>query len=195
MGQAMKPMRILFDGDGVLVDFLSGALAIVQDLTGESVLEHQVCDYDLGLLLPEDLRAEFWRRCAAPGFCAGLEPYPHAHTVVQLLRRNHIVGCVTAPMRDSPTWKAERSTWLQRRLGIAEERIWLVPSLAKVEIDGDIFVDDNPALVEHWQLAHPESTALLWERPYNRRSGYCGASVTSWVDFLDTLRLLEKRRA
>lgn len=164
-------MIYVLDVDGVIADFVGGALEVINELHPAAhapdvrFTPDDVTQWEIETLLPEHMRAEFMARCGAPGFCAALKEYPGACAVVHGLREcGHTIVFATSPW-NCPTWIGERTDWLRERFG-GDVAIYHVKT--KTHVYGDVFVDDKPEHVSAWAAAHPNGQALLLDRPYNR---------------------------
>ncbi len=171
-------MRILLDCDGVLSDFITPALRVVELLTGKQYAHDDVTDWDLDVLVPEGQRETFWEACSAPGFARNMQPYPGAVAAVEALRTRHNVFVVTAYMHSSKTWVHDRDAWLHHYFGFMQRDI--VHTKAKHLIAGDVFVDDKPSNVREWQMEHTDGIGLIFDRPHNRDA--VGTRVFDWID-------------
>ena len=162
-------MRVVLDVDGVLADFVHGALQVINRLHphgpfGGYFVPSDVTQWEIEKLLPEHLHAELFAAFCKPGFVADLPPYEGAISIVDHLRASgHDVVIATSPWKGSDHWIPERTAWLQRYWGAIE--IHHVHD--KTGVRGDVFVDDKPAHVLAWAKANPTSKALLLDRPYN----------------------------
>jgi 5'(3')-deoxyribonucleotidase len=178
--------RALLDCDGVVGDFITPCLREIALLTGADHAHDDVdvWDFDVKLISSEELRREYWSRITAPGFCASIEPYPHAKEGVKLLQSYADVYIVTAPML-APTWASERQQWLAEHFGISHKRIVSTP--AKYLVRGELLVDDKPEHVEQWQAANPCGVGVLWSRAYNRHATHL-RSVSQWGPLVDLMQ-------
>lgn len=158
-------MIILLDADGVLYDFITPALREMFALGGPPIAHDELDRYEIESYLPESHRERWWARVTAPGFCAGLLPYPGAISAVRELRAmGHDVLCVTSPM-DCDTWAGERARALRRDFDFPRDHIISTPG--KRWVPGHFFADDTPSHCDRWARANPLSTAILIKRPYN----------------------------
>jgi len=179
----MRQLKIILDADGVLCDFTSGALRVVEEVTGRRFALSDVTKFDfvkaLGLTLDEG-RAVKQRIGSRQGFAAALAPYPHARQGVRRLRELGEVCCVTSPWDSSPWWRDERTAWLALHFGI--DRVHHAAD--KAPFEADVFVDDEAAHVQAWSTRWPGRTAVLWRTPHNTpESAPRGAHATSsWDD-------------
>lgn len=195
-GAQSLTLRVLLDCDGVLADFITPALGIVRDLCDRELVHDDVVDYDLGQLVPEHLRAEFWRRTAELGFCLSLRPYEGAlQAFGELQAAGHTVEIVTAPMRGSATWASERREWLNWYFGIPAKRVHSTHD--KADVPGDLFLDDNPTHVRVWKAANPHGVALVWQRLYNIAEPVRGGErlhyARHWPDVFYALEQIQER--
>lgn len=186
----MRKPRALLDCDGVVCNFLTPALGILNRLTGLSRTEAELREWDILTLYPAGHKEAFFNECNQPGFCASLPLLPNAVEFVTELRQVAEVFIVTSPMNTNPTWVWEREQWLGKHFGFTSKQI--VHTSAKHLCVGDVLIDDHPGNIEAWELAHgPKGTGLLWDAPYNRESktGRRVSSSTDVVDFLKSLQL------
>lgn len=173
-------MQILLDCDGILADFATAYLNVVEKVTGQKYTVDQLTNYDYLKALTEidnvyvksinDLIRQ-------KEFCASISVYTSAKEGFELLKRYGEIIIVTSPMRDAPYWMYERSVWLQTHFGIGKENI--IFTSRKECVQGDIFIDDSIDMYEKWKNVHPNKNALLWARPWN--SSYeCTNKINCW---------------
>lgn len=180
----MKRLRIALACDGVLADYCSGLLRVVEEATGRQYSASAVTQLDIVRVL--GLSADEATACKAVisarrGFAASLAPYPLARQGVRRLRELGEVFCVTSPWTspwENPWWREERDAWLALHFGIdvvhhAED---------KTVYEADVFVDDRSDYVGAWLGARPGRTAVLWRTLHNSAESVpCGAHlVGSW---------------
>lgn len=164
----MRPI-VLLDCDGVMADFVTAALDVVHDLTGERYPTEAVTTWEIFESIGDRALAE---RCYgamnAPGFCLErIRPYPGAAEAVGALREVADVFVVTAPFRTAH-WIHERTTWLERHLGFAASQV--IFARHKHVVRGDVFVDDKPDHVRAWDRGRRgcDGRGFLWDQIYNR---------------------------
>ncbi len=174
----MRP-RVVLDADGVFVDFVGGFLDLVYNLTGQAFHEDQVTDWDICKAI--GLKDDDARLCygsVGQGFCTNLSPLPGALRGVKILESIADVYVVTSPWNKCETWVHEREKWIEKHLGIPHSRI--MHGSAKYLVDADVLVDDRADTVVKWQETHPERIAVMWDRPWNRASGWTGYRMNDW---------------
>lgn len=158
--------RIILDVDGVSADFVTHSLRTLVALGGPQMQHDDIRTWDIFGSIPrewEDRMVAEWHR---PGWCAGIPLYDGARDAVMALREAAEVVFVTTAMEDAPHWMWERDRWLRQHLNAgARDTIF---AASKKHIWGDVFVDDKASNVAEWHRAHPASTAVLWDQPYNR---------------------------
>ena len=173
-------MNIIVDCDGVLSNFVSGALRVVEDITGRKYTPEDIREFNfckaLGLS-PEETQAVMQTIGSRRGFAASLPPYPLARQGVRRLRELGHVFCVTSPWA-SPWWRSERESWLALHFGI--DRVH--HNADKTGYEADVFVDDKSSHVRDWLSAWPERTAVLWRTPHNTSEAvpWGAHSIGSW---------------
>lgn len=156
--------RILLDCDGPLADF-TGGLCAALSARGYRREAESVLHWDLKASLSQEEIALLDEIVGEPGFCFDLPWVSGARGLVAFLRASaHEVLCVTSPW-PSPTWMAERLDWLAPTF--AAEDVLFVPSKRKFLVEGDILIEDHPAIACAWLDAHPDGYAILVDRPWN----------------------------
>jgi len=180
----VKKLSIALDVDGVLADFSSGALRVVEEVTGKRFVPADITAWDftkvLGLSASE---ASAVKKAigAKRGFAASLAPYPLARQGVRRLRELGEVFCVTSPWDTNAWWRAERVSWLALHFGIDVVH----HNHDKTGYEADVFVDDKSSHVLDWLSAWPGRTAVFWRTPHNSSEVVpYGAHATSSWDML-----------
>ena len=162
----MRRLSLALDVDGVLANFTSGALRVVEEVTGKRFEPADVTVFDftkaLGLTADEAsaVKKAIGKR---RGFAMSLPPYPEARQGVRRLRELGEVFCVTSPWDSNPWWRGERDSWLALHFGIE-----VVHHAAdKTGYEADVFVDDKSSHVRAWLSAWPGRVAVFWRTPHN----------------------------
>lgn len=143
-------MRILVDVDGVMADFVTPVVNLVNnelgtDYTAEDIDEWEVLD---ALDVPPRQRELVRKAICSPGFCRGFKVYPGVEKGLAKLRKFGRVIALTAPF-ESPFWEYERRKWLQEELGFSKHDI--MSGSGKEICDADFLIDDKPSNVINWQ--------------------------------------------
>lgn len=177
--------RILLDVDGVLADFVSAYLDIVERVTGRRYQPHDVTSFDIGESLGL-ARAESaaCKRALGNSPCVArtLGIYPGAREGVRRLNEIADVYIVTSPWNSNPTWTHDREWWLHEHFRIPHSRI--VHTSAKHLCRGDFLVDDRTETLRQWHVEHPGGIAVQWRTPHNRLDGWNGISTCSWDELV-----------
>jgi hypothetical protein len=188
----VKKIKMAFDCDGFLSNFVRGVLILVEEVTGRRYEEGDIREFDfvkaLGLSADEG-RAVKKIISTRRGFCASLPPYPGARQGVRRMRELGDIFCVTTPWDTNPWWRDERTSWLALHFGIEDVR----HEDDKTGCDADLFVDDKSSHVRAWHAVHPDKTAVFWRTPHNVGEAVPpGAhSIASW----DALYLIAREAA
>jgi 5'(3')-deoxyribonucleotidase len=161
----MKP-RVLVDVDGVLADFLTPALKIIERLTGRAYRPEEILRWDLFETIGKEWEQPFLALCNEPGFAASCPVLPGAQEGLRALQEVATVYIVTSPLNHNPTWTHERELWLHDHFGIHHKQI--VHTSAKYLCLGDVIIDDRPKNITDWEAEHPDGLGLLWDAPWNR---------------------------
>jgi len=184
----MRPL-VALDVDGILADFLEGALDAIHHVTGRHYQSQEVSQWSPWLqfkLQPEETEAVF-ELIGTPGFCESLLVLPGAKHGFKALQKFADVVLVTSPWLSSPTWAFERTAWLKRHFGVNENQI--VHTSAKQFVSADLFVDDHATNVRAWSALN-SGVALLWDCPHNRRIDL--PRVSGWDPLIKIVTDLKK---
>jgi 5'(3')-deoxyribonucleotidase len=165
----MSESIVLIDCDGVLCDFVGGVIDTLYFhgfgvLPREKLPAHNFVPF---------IEAELGKEAAnfvvefinSEGFCENLKPFVGAKEVFEVCPDALVV---TAPLKTSPYWMTGRADWLVR-LGAKRDNILFVPSKYKYLIDGDIFIEDTPGILDEWSSHRDDDwRVFLIDQPYNR---------------------------
>ena len=189
-----RVIRLLCDCDGVLSDFVGGALDLYKLVTGQGLDRDTITDWDFTGNLPFATKAEketYDKLLRAPGFAMNLKPLVNSQPAIALLQDLTELHIVTSPLSGSATWAHERETWLKLHYGISHKRIVHIET--KYILRGDLFVDDKHQNVRAWQEANPDGAAFLWDHPCNRGEETKDLDrLTSWGELIE---MIKARRA
>ncbi len=178
-------MRLLLDCDGVLCNFLAGAIPVLEKHLGESH-DGRDDEWDLFSKYPKEIEKKCYNDFSVEGFCSSLPPYEEAKEAIPRLGKIATIYVVTAPL-NGPYWVTEREKWLASHFGIPRHRV--VHTSAKYLVQGKVFVDDKPEHVEEWKKSNEGGWALLWDMPYNRQDRWKHLiRATCWQDVESALR-------
>lgn len=155
----MKKQQILLDMDGVLVDFLSGALKALnrdfgRDITIEEYAEKfgQWGTYDYyGITIKE-----FWNSIhTTPDFWMNLEPLPWYKELYALLSEMGEVTILTTPSLD-PACAMQKLQWLRYYLDIDSDAVFM-GSRKYLMAGNGILIDDYFKNVDAFRSAGGEA--------------------------------------
>jgi 5'(3')-deoxyribonucleotidase len=185
----VKILKIALDCDGVLSDFTSGALRVIDEVTGRKYTAADIKEFNFAKALglsKQETSAVMKMISSRRGFAASLPPYPLARQGVRRLRELGEVYCVTSPWDTNPWWREERTVWLALHFGIDVVH----HAVDKSVYAADIFVDDRSDHVCAWLAARPGRTAVLWRTLHNTSEAIpCGAHSTgSWEELYQIAR-------
>jgi hypothetical protein len=162
----VKKIKTALDVDGVLGDFTSAALRIIEEVTGKKFDLADVTEYDFARAVGLSAREESAVKKvigSRQGFAASIVPYPQARQGVRRLRELGDVFCITHPWELNPWWRSERESWLALHFGIDVVH----HASDKTGYEADVFVDDKSSHVRAWLAAWPGRAAVLWRTPHN----------------------------
>lgn len=172
----MRPQRLRFDLDGVVVDFFTPVFETHFQRTGVKFRQEDLKQHEISTLVGKEVYAEMEAQFNEPGFFAGLKPYPGAVEVVNaLLDAGHEIEVVTSPtMIYSPIVNrrvingrvaAEKIDWVTRHIPRLAANVTITKN--KAIVDGDALIDDAEHNVVPWAKAHPKGLAIVIARPWN----------------------------
>lgn len=184
---------ILLDSDGVMSDFVSAVLKLVNQELETSHTYEELTDWHLykalgvehvGPKIDNIIRS-------TPGFCYSLKPLTGAVAGVAKLRDRYQVYCVTAPFPGSRYWIQERIEWLVSVMGFEEKEI--LPIHAKELVHGAVLVDDKLSNLTTWQAARG-GAAIMFDQPWNRKQ-YSSERAYGWTDLVPMINRITEERA
>jgi 5'(3')-deoxyribonucleotidase len=186
----MKP-RLLLDVDGVLADFHTPCIAIINRLmsTNFKVEDFETWDIFDALKVPADVKAKVYDEMNKTGWCTDIGVYPGAKDGVDSLREVADVYICTAPMR-GPTWASERDRWLMKHFGFSTRQI--IHTSAKYVCAGDFLVDDKVDNLVKWGERHPHGHPIFWMRPQHSSHKWDGLSTHDWDELCEMVRQLPR---
>lgn len=187
----MSRPRVLLDCDGVLADFVSAALVIVNNLFNTANVPADVTQFDIAasLGLTNEQSAKMKRAIGSwPRLAAGLTVFQGAVDGVRRLREVADVYIVTSSWDSNETWEYDRKAWLKRWFDIGHHEI--VFTAAKYLVSGDVLVDDKTSTLIEWRDAHPIGLPVQWSTPHNRLDWWDGISTSSWDDLIQIVGAL-----
>jgi 5'(3')-deoxyribonucleotidase len=182
-----KKIRLLLDCDGVLSDFVGGAVRLYNTLTGRRIDPDSIKEWNFTGALEFETKAQkerYDKALRAPGFAMSLDPLPGSKEAVKKLCERVSVHIVTSPLSGSVTWAHEREVWLDLHYGIPHSRVH--HSQTKYVLSGDLFVDDKPENVQEWAYYNPLGTAFLWDTSGNRQDKEL-ERLRSWDELLERI--------
>ena len=191
-------MRILLDCDGVLCDFATGILKVINHEFGTSYVVNDIDDWDIfkALKLSRTQQAVIKNKIQEKNFCANLARfYPSLDGVDHLLQLGEVF-IVTAPLKGSAFWMPERMNWLMQNFS-AIDFDHVIFATRKDVISGDVLIDDASQNVISWKKANPKGTAYLWSCHHNKDVVLPAdiERVVSWSDLISKIKLLSSVKA
>ena len=184
-------MEIALDCDGILADFVTESLSILEMLSGEKIPSEHIVTWDVFDSVPRALRqykTAVYDALRDKGGAAGFPAYPGAFDMVRELRRFGAVFVVTSPFDPSDYWMPERTKWLERHFGFHHNDV--IHCAKKSRTRADVFVDDKPSNVREFAAANPAALSLLWDAPYNRGA----KDLTRVVNAKELIYLVQRRK-
>lgn len=146
----MRRLKVVMDVDGVLADFTSRVISLVNSECGKRFTSRDVRTWEIfdSLDVGPGVRNLVYDIMRGPGGCKHLSPYPGAREGMAKLREVADVIVATCPLSGSMWWTFEREEWLETHFGIPKALVHHVHD--KSHIHGDVLVDDNPRHLATW---------------------------------------------
>lgn len=193
----MSKPSLLLDVDGVLADFVSGALRVLRDISGDTIDPNTITTWEMFDSIQEShkhYREAVYHDLKGPGGCSSLPVYSGAQEGVARLRELCDVTIVTSPFYGSKTWMHERERWLEQHFGIHHHDI--IHADKKFRVHGDVFVDDKPSHLHAWSdywigMGRDKRVQpVLWDslRNTNEVVGAGVARVKNWDELITLLK-------
>ena len=140
----MKKQQIFLDMDGVLVDFLSGAMEVLNRKYGHKSTIEQYATYfgEWDVCAFYGITGEkFWDSIhSTPNFWYNLKPMPWAKRLYEMLKELGDVTIVTTPS-DDPDCSRQKLQWLSKHLGIKPDAV-LMGSRKYLLAGNGLLIDD-----------------------------------------------------
>lgn len=186
----MSLLRGLLDVDGVLGDFHTPCIHIINELMGTSHKVEDFDDWDIfdALKVPTDVRKKVYDRMHEVGWCTNLGIYDGAVDGVRALREICDVYFVTSPM-DSLTWEGERRRWVSKHFNVPRSTV--LNASAKYVCAGDFLVDDKIDNLIKWQKGHPGGVPIRWIMPHLASHEWSGASARTWPELIEIVKNIQ----
>lgn len=163
--------RVLLDCDGVIADFVSSYLALLNKHGGTSYTHEDITDWDIVgcLKVPpsvyEPANAEIDYH-----FCRDLSPIAGAVEGTRALAKVCDLYIVTSPWVGCRGWTEARYEWLLEHCGIKSKQV--LHGSAKHVCKGDFLVDDKESTIVQWAAEYPTATGIVWAQPWNRHTAH-----------------------
>ncbi len=148
-------MKILFDMDEVIVQFLNGLLKEYNKLYNSNVTIDSIVDWDIS--------DEFTKIYTKPHFFENLLPYPKAiETINELIINKHEIYIVTDAGGNLNIINGKYN-WLKKYMPFINLQKNVILAHRKNLINGDIIIEDNP-----YTLSTFPNITIAMDKPYNK---------------------------
>lgn len=185
--------NILLDCDGVIADFTTEALKVINRKLGlkgkqrfniSHITQWDICD---SVGHPE-LWPDVMKASSKKGFCLKIKAYPGSEAGVKLLQQHGTVFIVTSPL-SAPLWMSERTEWVKKNFGI--EKSHVIHTEAKFLVQGTALIDDKFENIQSWVIANPKGLGLLWDMPYNRQNTWITPQIKRVMSFAEAAETIK----
>lgn len=148
-----RRIQILLDMDGVLVDFMSGAIKALNKAYHKDITLEQYAT-EFGKWGTYDYygisKKEFWQAIEnVLGFWLDLQPIPWYKELYNYLSSKGDVTITTAPSK-SNSCVVQKYRWLEYYLNIKKEDVIMINKKQLLVAPGNILIDDSPDNVDRF---------------------------------------------
>lgn len=150
---------ILLDLDGVLVDFVSGALKALGRSEKHDDVKSWNFYHEWGIS-----DKEFWDSCSTPGFWYNLKLYPWAKEFYDSLQKYGDIIISTSPS-SSPLCVQEKVSFCKDKLKVKSRNIMVGSRKELLARKGRILIDDYTENINNFQKNG--GTGILFKQPWN----------------------------
>lgn len=162
-------LSVIFDADGVLLEFTEHALQLV----GSDRTREDVTQWDIFSLFEKwhgtDAKRLLIEACNGPGFWASQPAMPGAKDAIELTRSLGFRPVIaTSPWDGCDRWESVRRRVLADRFGVHPFKD-VVPTADKTHVHGVAIIEDRFDNMSAWHKKH-NGTAWLYDQPYNRHN-------------------------
>ena len=161
-------IRVLFDCDGLFLNFTELYLSVVKEKLGLSYTEQDVKEWDVGdaIGLTRKQKDIVHEELNKPGKGLEIKPYPGAVEAMTGLLHMCDGYFVTSPLHTNPTWVHDRMKVIGELFG-EEYADKVITTKKKAPVFGHMLIDDKPQNIDEWSKAWPMGMAILWNLPCN----------------------------
>lgn len=184
-----KPLHILLDADGTLLDWGAGWDEVLEELFPHLTNLPRSVDqrsFNLKLGLTEEEAKAVDTIFNHPGFYARLKPIPGAQeAVAKMQERGHHVQVATSPWWLNPTCLQDKADTLAAFFG-EDIRNGAHFGNDKTILRADFLFDDKPEITGKYT---PQWTQVLYDQPYNQHVDL--PRIFSWDEWEERLEDLQ----
>lgn len=180
----MKKLTVGLDVDGVLKDFASRYLDIMQTFVPHTVKYEDIHTFDTEKANPAFVEYHAKVLNIISRSAQQIEFYPEAiEGFKKVEKRANIIIVTALLMGESFMW--DRYQDLHAKLGISFKQ--MIYTSQKHLIDVDCLIDDKPSNCLAFAQARGYGRALMFDQPWNRQNLLGVKRVKSWEDILNEL--------
>ena len=192
MSRKKKPLVLLVDMDGVIVNLLAQWLPAYNEETGEDLKEEDIVEFEL------------FKQCKFPDKLQ--EILLRQHTFFDAPPYKDSIKGLAQVLKD-PRFQVYILTQVPRFsiYGLFEKRMWMkkffpdfnlenvIAAHKKHMVDGDVFFDDNPKHLKEYKKAGKKRVTVCMKHNYNS-GAEADYVVETWEEFRTFLDMLCQKR-
>ncbi|MEN9918903.1 MAG: hypothetical protein RL662_1339 [Bacteroidota bacterium] len=144
--------NILLDLDGVMTDFLSSALALLnarfdRTITPEEYAKHNIFDIEKVYGISSK---DFWDTIETKDFWISMKPMPWAKELYEKLNKIAPVTIASSPS-NNPFCAADKAIWVQKHLGLKNSNLMLGSRKYLMASTYNVLIDDYPKNIDKFR--------------------------------------------
>ena len=156
-------MNYIIDLDGVLYDFMHNFAERWDKATGVDIRPDEPQEYDTLHTRAGVTRDKLWDWYRRHGGFDSVPLIPGMRQTLKTMRNEGITICIAT---NRPTWAALQTITALGRDNVKFDGFYIGPD--KVQLDGDVWIDDNPGVIEAIQVRHSVGAAWMVPQPWNQ---------------------------
>lgn len=176
----MRPLTVLCDLDGMVVDLLAKWLENYNAEYGDKLTKDDIKSWDMHKNVKTECGFKIYNFIDIDECYTDLPPLPGALAGIEEIKRmGHEVVIVSASSKN-PLSAARKISWCRRHLEMKRNDI--IIATKKYLVSGDVLLEDSPINIAEYRTRWPRAAIAGIAYPYNQ-----GASAVLFPDHNDTI--------
>jgi 5'(3')-deoxyribonucleotidase len=163
----MKKKPVLIDCDGVVCDFISKCLSVINEKNRTNILFESI-DKDIRKVCKKYWDKEMDDLLESDGFAQTFDMIPGTKEGIEKLKEAGFkIIYLTSPYYGSKTWAHDRLKWLEKHLRVNRNDV--IFARTKQYTSGITLIDDKVENIRAWSKYNSQQ-ALLLDQPWNKNA-------------------------